>query len=92
MLSKMRARIAPCTFWRMWSCATTGACVCRGEHRSSTVGDNDNTTPMQIRTRLGFTYLHRRVVFGGWYRGRPMAAATGWVDYQEIIGLSSFWP
>ena len=90
MLSKMRACIAAVTCWRMWSCATTGRCVCRGGHWPSAAGTPKQNTPMQIRNRLGFTNLHRRVVFGGWYRGRPMAAATGWVDYQEIIGLSSF--
>ena len=37
--------------------------VCRGEHRSSAAGANDNTTPMQIRNTQPCTNLHRRVVF-----------------------------
>jgi len=75
-LSKMRACIAAVTCWRMWSCATTAGCVCRGEHRSSAVDANDNTTPMQIRKTQSGTYLHRRVLCFCCFRGRPMAAPT----------------
>ena len=73
------------------SCATAGGCVCRGEHRSSAVDANDNTTPMQIRTRLGFANLHRRVPYLGLLPrtadGRPYkvtlpvgAAVAAWVS------------
>ena len=48
-----------------WEVATTGGCVCRGEHRSSAAEAIDNTTPMQIRTQLGFANLHRRVPYLG---------------------------
>ena len=30
--------------------------VCRGEHRSSAAGANDNTTPMQIRNPIGYEF------------------------------------
>ena len=38
--------------------------VCRGGHWPSAVKTIINNTPMHIRTRLGFTNLHRRVIFG----------------------------
>ena len=72
------------TCWRMcdaqlvpWeSCATTGGCVCRGEHRSSAAGANDNTTPMQIRNPIGYEFASACCNWGGLYRGRAMLAPT----------------
>ena len=64
--------------WPLRSAATTGCVVRRrGGHSPSAMEPNDNTTPMQIRARSGFTDLHRRVLFDGPCRGRPVAAPTG---------------
>ena len=59
-----------------WEVATTGGCVCRGEHRSSAAGASDNNAPMQIRKPTRVRICIGVLQLGGLYRGRPMAAPT----------------
>ena len=47
------------------------------DRRLSAITTPELNTPMQIRARSGFTNLHRRVLFDGPCRGRPVAAPTG---------------
>ena len=50
--------------------------ACRGGHWPSAVKTIINNTPMQIRNPNGYEFASARSIFGGSFRGRPMAAPT----------------